>query len=474
MISVKPNMPAYKKSSKPIISVIVLLNVAGVFTGCQTVIPEKSPEITVTIPVKWNVENSVQSGSEVAYQWVSGFGDERLKQLVDEALKNSPDLKLAYARMESSMHLARMARSERYPSVSLDLEGSNTETNIRDFNTINTEQYRLSVGAAWELDLWGKIRNSSAASVADWEASTFDLQQAKHSIAASVSQAWFNLVAASQQLDLAQETVRSYSATADLIQTRYESGIDSALDYRLAVANSEGAKSSLARRKELFKRSQRSLQMLLGRYPDGKLLAGVNFPFLGDQVPAGLPSKLLNRRPDVRSTERRLASSEALVKVASHQRLPSIQMTGSTGTQTSDFKNLMDGDFEFWSVGASVSQPLFTGGRLIANHERARAVFEQNRALYEQVALQAFNEVEQALDADKYFEEQERALKSASEQSIEAEKLAWDQYTSGTLSIVTVLEAQRRALTAKQSYIDSRNSRIQNRIRLYLALGGDF
>jgi outer membrane protein, multidrug efflux system len=466
-------MSSFSLSLKRSISLVILVASSACFFGCRTTIPEKSPELSLSVPVKWEQPAAIVQ-TETPYGWVSGLGDPALKELVDEAIRRNPDLKLAVARMESSRQLARIAGSERFPTVSLGVESSITEKNGATYDAFRDDQYQLGVGTVWELDMWGKIRNSSAASTTEWEASGFDLQQARHSIAASVSSAWYDLIAARKQLLLAEETAKNYGSTADLIRTRYESGIDSSLDYRLAMANAESAKSSLASRKELYKRSQRSLQILLGRYPDGKLLAETDFPNLEDRVPAGLPSDLLNRRPDVRAAERRLASAEATIRSTSRERLPVIQLTGSTGIQTSEFKNLMDRNFDFWTIGASLNQPLFTAGRLDANFQRSKVVYEQNRALYEQVALRAFYEVEQSLDADQFFAELEQAAAAATEQSVEAEKLAWDQYTSGLINIVTVLEAQRRALNAKQSYIDARNGRIQNRIRLYLSLGGDF
>ena len=458
---------------KQIISAGIVLASSLCFYGCRTAIPERSPELPISVPTRWEQPTGAIVPSQVSYGWVSTLGDPMLSSLVDEAIRKNPDLKLAVARMESARQLVRTAKSEFYPVASLGFDSSIIETNGATFDAFRTDEYQLVIGAAWEPDLWGKIRNSSAASVSEWEASGFDLQQAKQSMAASVSMAWFNLISAKQQLSLAEETVKSYSSTADLIRTRYESGIDSSLDYRLAVANAESAKGGLASSREYFKRAQRSLQILLGRYPDGSLLAGSDFPNLNNQVLAGIPSDLLTRRPDVRAAERRLAATEASIRNASRERLPSIQITYSTGIQTSEFKNILDRNEDFWKIGASLDQPLFTGGRLDANLQRSRAAYDQARALYEQVVLRAFYEVEQALDADRYYADMEQAAKAATEQSVEAEKLAWDQYTAGLINIVTVLEAQRRALNAKQGYIDARNGRIQNRIKLFLSLGGD-
>ena len=270
------------------------------------------------------------------------------------------------------------------------------------------------------------------------------------------------------------DTYESYRSTADLILSRYESGIDSALDYRLALANAESAKGSVARSEELYKRYQRSLQLLLGRYPDGEIRSLNQFPEILARVPAGLPSELLERRPDLLAAERRLLAAEANVKAAKKEHLPSITLTGATGTQTSEFKNLMDGNFDYWNLAAGLNQPLFTGGRIDAGREIAIQVYRQASISYQQTALQAFMEVEQALDAEAYLVRYLEASKESALQSSSAESLAWDQYTSGLINIVTVLEAQRRSLIAKQSAIEAEKARLKNRVQLHLALGGDY
>ena len=472
---------------------LINIGVAGLasflMVGCQTtpepLVDAQVEQASSIAPATWSravkmpsslpsaTTGCVMEASRSPHEWVRYFNDPALISLIDEALQHNLDLKVAAARMESSRQLMRIARADRLPSLGLEAGASYSEIGSSGGYTRKVEDYTVALGTSWELDLWGKIRNSSAASVADFDAVGFDLMQAQHSIVAVVCSAWYNCVAAHEQLLLAKATVESYSSTADLIRNRFESGIDSALDYRLAVATAESAKSNLARSKESFNRSIRALQVILGRYPDGELQLAETLPELESAIPSDVPLAVLERRPDIKAAERRLASAAHSAKAAARAKLPSINITGAAGLESDAFSSLLDGNDDFWSVGASVSQTLFAGGKIDANQKRAEAVLSQYESLYQQVALEAFFEVEQALDADLFFAELETSSKAAREQSVEAEKLAWDQYTSGIINIVTVLESQRYALTAKQSAIEARNARLQNRIQLFLALGGD-
>lgn len=454
----------------------VITGVSLLLSGCQHSKIERSADLEFSTPRHWTPPESGELHLAVSsgQNWVQGFGDSDLVRLVDEAIDNNHDLRLADARLESARQQLRIVRSQQLPVFSLGLDGTVEEKNGAFFDAFTEDRYHLSIGTVWEADLWGRIRNNVSASDAEAQATAYDFQAAQHSIAANVCFTWFDLIAAKLQLDLAKDTYESYRSTAELILSRYESGIDSALDYRLALANAESAKGSVARSEELYKRYQRSLQLLLGRYPDGEIRSLSQFPEILSRVPAGLPSELLERRPDLLAAERRLLAAEANVKAAKKEHLPSITLTGATGTQTSEFKNLMDGNFDYWNLSAGLNQPLFTGGRIDAGREIAIQVYRQASISYQQTALQAFMEVEQALDAEAYLARYLEASKESALQSSSAESLAWDQYTSGLINIVTVLEAQRRSLIAKQSAIEAEKARLKNRVQLHLALGGDY
>lgn len=459
----------------------LLVSASLLVAGCSTPLQRTPPPsgVTAVAPTSWSATRAADATRFSAtvsgnpHDWITRFNDAALDSLISEALRHNPDLKLAAARMEVSRQLMRSARADLFPTLGIEASGRRSETNLQGSPKLHNEVYSLGFGASWELDLWGRIRNDVTAATAETEASGFDLIQARHALIAAVGSTWYQTIADAEQLALAQATVESYASTASLIQNRFESGIDSALDYRLAAANAATAQSALARRQEVFKRSLRALQILVGRYPDAELEVPTQLPPIETSAPAGIPASVIERRPDIRSAERRMASAAHLVKAATRVKLPSILLTGSAGLQSDAFKELLDGNNELWNLGLTVNQPVFNGGRIDANASRAQAVFEQAQARYEQVVLQAFFEIEQALDADLTFASLERSAITAAAESSEAEKLAWQQFTSGLINIVTVLESQRFSLNAKQSLIEARNARIQNRIQLYLALGGD-
>ena len=454
---------------------------ALLLSGCTTSVqPVNPPErITAIQPDSWAATESAPEtrfaliSTENPHDWIRRFNDSTLDALISEALRHNPDLKIAAARLESARQILRSTRADLYPSLGMEASGSRTESRPRAAPTLTTDVYSLGLGASWELDLWGRIRNDASAAAAEQDATGFDLLQARHALIAGVGSTWYQTIAAAEQLQLAHETLENYRSTTSLIQNRFERGIDSALDYRLAAANAATAESTLARREEAFKRSLRALQILIGRYPDAELEVPSQLPDLLENAPAGIPAQVIERRPDVRAAIHRIAAASHAIKASSRVRLPSIQLTGSAGLQSEAFRDLLDGDTEYWNVALTVNQPMFTGGRLDANVDRARALYEQAQARYEQVVLQAFFEIEHALDADLTFASLERSAQEAARQSAEAEQLAWQQYTSGLINIVTVLESQRFALNARQSLIEARNARLQNRIQLFLALGGD-
>jgi len=214
--------------------------------------------------------------------------------------------------------------------------------------------------------------------------------------------------------------------------------------------------------------------VLLGRYPADALQVSTNLPSLRQEVPAGLPSQLLRRRPDVVAAERQLAASLERVKAAKKEMLPTISLSASGGTSSGDLRDLLDTERIFWTVAGNLAQPIYQGGRLRAGVDFSDANSRQALANFSQSVLNAFQEVETFLAAEPHLQEEELALDQAAQESMAAEQLAWQQYQRGLVDIITVLETQRRAFNARSALLSVTNSRLVNRANLYLALGGDF
>jgi outer membrane protein TolC len=218
----------------------------------------------------------------------------------------------------------------------------------------------------------------------------------------------------------------------------------------------------------------RSLEVLLGRYPADEIEIAAKLPEITTEVPPGLPSGLLKRRPDLVAAERRFAASVERVKASKKELLPTISLSASGDAASSELSELLDYERLTARLAANLAQPIFQGGRLIAGIKLSDANSRQALASYSQAVLVAFQEVETFLAWDDYLRDEEIALRKSSKESAAAEDLAWQQYQRGLANIITVLESQRRAFNARSSLIRVMNDRLQNRLNLYLALGGDF
>ncbi len=218
----------------------------------------------------------------------------------------------------------------------------------------------------------------------------------------------------------------------------------------------------------------RRLEVMMGHYPSYQIVLASELPIIVQSVPSGLPVELLKRRPDIRAAESRLAAADNRVKVSKKNKLPALRLTASGGTSTNELTEILNTEFKTWGLFGNLIQPLIQGGRIAANINRSQAIRAQTLADYEQIVLKAFREVESTLAAEVYLKEQEAALGDGALEALEAERLAWNQYQKGLIDVVTVLESQRRAFDSKRQLLQISNQRLQNRINLYLALGGDF
>jgi len=448
----------------------------GLLGGCVTPPEDKSGELPFAPPENWTALSEAGPRAAAA-GWVDDFRDPQLSGLVGEALGRNFNLAAAAARLEAAGAGAVMAGAARWPQIEAGLDANRrTRTGTGGFaiTSSRSDSFGLNAAISWEVSLWGELRNRHRASIADWEASQADYRGARLSLAAAAARAWFDTVESELQLRLARETVSSFEKNLTVVQEGFERGINPALDLRLTRANVASATSTLQQRLRLRDEAVRTMEVILGRYPAGRIKGGESLPSLKAEVPAGLPSELLQRRPDLVSAERRVAASGERVAEARKARLPSIRLTAAGGTSTDEFDELLNTNFKVWSLAGNVAQPIFQGGRLKAGVKRAEANYQESVANFAQTALRAFQEVESALTASVYLRAEEAALRAAAEESVGAEDLAWERYQKGLTDIITVLESQRRSFNARRALLQVSNQRLQNRIDLYLSLGGDF
>jgi multidrug efflux system outer membrane protein len=457
----------------------LVLLICVLLTGCAVKLPERG-RAAPDFPVSWR-SDGISTNAPMSAWWKQ-FGDESLNRLVSESLNRNHDLQIAAARLEQSRLRARMAGAELIPQVNASLEGSKQRNNFIGLPlpggggvlTSRSESYRFSLATSWELDLWGRIRAGQLAAVADSETSRAELAAARHSLAGQVVKAWLALTEARQQEAYALTNVSILETTVGQVRVRYELGIRPALDLRLAEANLALAGAVVEQWRAAKEQARRQLEVLLGRYPTGRLRARAALPGMLAKVPVGLPSDLLMRRPDLHAARTRLAAADARIAQARAELYPKISLTASGGTSSDELENLMNNSLLVWSFGANLAQPLFAGGRLRANVKlnEARALEEMMR--YRGVVLNAFLEVETSLAKAGALKERESRLSAAGEVSRQALRLAEDRYARGLESFDTVLDSQRRVMEMESQRVAVRRQQLENRVNLHLALGGGF
>ncbi|MEM9801044.1 MAG: efflux transporter outer membrane subunit [Planctomycetota bacterium] len=409
--------------------------------------------------------------------WMT-FEDPVLDALVVEALEHNHDLVASAERLRAAAARSLVSRSARRPQIDARFDAARQKQVFVGFpggvfgNTFN--QYAVGADVSWELDLWGKLKAGVDAADADVQAFYADYQGARLSIAAQVTTAWFVLRETTEQVRLAEETLATYDRSLGVVQDRYDAGLSGALDLRLSEANVAGSRAQLAVTEQARAAAARQIEILLGRYPAAELEIAGNFEGLPPAVPAGVPAAILGRRPDLVAIERGVAAAEALARQARLDRLPSIALTASGGSISTELEDLLDGDFSVWSLAGRLVVPLIDGGRRRAQIAESLAALREARSAYASAALRAFFEVENSLDAERRLMERLGHLEEAAVRSREATELADDQYREGLVSIEIVLDSQRRQLQAESAFLVARRELYQNRVDLHVALGGNF
>lgn len=447
--------------------------------GCATPPEVEHPDLDIITPDSWT--GGPSAAGELSMEWWIGFDDPVLTELVDRALEHNYNLKAALARLDRAAADAKIAGADLKPTAGFNFNATRRRQNFiglpiggSEVASSTTTSYGVSLDTSWEIDLWGRLRARAGAALADLQAVEADFRGARLSIAGQTVKAFLAVAEANQQFRLAEETVASFSRSTDQVRSRYERGLRSPLDVRLSLSNLADAKALMEQRKRLLDQSKRQLEVLLGEYPDEDVVVSQELPAMPPQVPAGLPADLVKRRPDLAAAERRLAASSSRVAEAEGALYPRLSLTASGGTASEDLDDLLDGDFRVWSLAANLLQPIFEGGRLRAGVSRAKAAQDESLAQYADAVLNAYAEVESSLAAEEFLAEQEVHLAEATMQAKAAQELAEDRYNSGLEEYITVLESQRRALINEGNLIALRRQRLENRVNLYLALGGGF
>jgi outer membrane protein, multidrug efflux system len=403
--------------------------------------------------------------------WLDQFNDPALEALVTEALQANPTIASRLAALEAAVASRRATYGRTLPNVSGSGGGSAQFVGAENISD-PTFGLDLGVSGAWEADLWGRLAAGIEASDADLVASEADLLSTELSIAAQTALTWFDLKSAIALEELAVFTVEIRQQTLDLTMRRLRTTGGSALDVRTARSALYQAEATLAGRRLTVGNTARRLEVLLGRYPAALISAETAIPELGPMPSGGDPLLLLARRPDLAAAEARVIAAGYRADVARLALRPSLRLTGSLDLSGEDFSELFDLDRLFGRAAAGLTQPIFNGGALEADADAAFARARVQLAEYTRTVLGAWQEVEDAIQADRLLAVQEDAQIRSLDEAILAEELAERDYREGLSTIFNLIDAQNRRINAESALISARIARVQNRVRYHLALGG--
>lgn len=434
-------------------------------SGCAAVGPDYvRPEIAA--PAAWNVE--YQAAADLAnVQWWKRFNDPVLDSLIETAVRGNLDLKSATAKVDQYLGVLDTTRSQYFPQISAGFSPS-----IQRSGNISTESYQATVNATWELDLWGKIRRSSEAAQAQIAGSEAGRRAVLMSVVANVASGYITLRGLDRQLEIARDTEKAYAESLKLFRLRFQYGTISQLELSQAESNYEAAHQAIPNYESQIRQQENLISLLLGRAP-GPIPRGKTLDeLIPPGVPAGLPSQLLERRPDIIQAEQSLIAANAEIGVARAAYFPSITLTGALGAASSDIGKLFGPGTALASAGGQLLAPLLNFGKISGQVKQAEAQQQQALYQYQQTILTAFREVEDALIKTSKGREQLEAQKRQVQSLQEYARLARLQFEAGTSSYLQVLDADRSLFTGKLDKTQTHYNLLVSLVSVYKAMGG--
>jgi outer membrane protein, multidrug efflux system len=435
-----------------------------VFAAC-TVGPNYTKPV-VTVPEQfYGVAATSESIADA--QWFEVFSDPVLRSLIEEALRNGYDARIAVARVEEARARHGIAGAARLPEVDYEVRGGygrqGGETGAA---------FLANVGAFWEVDLWGRVRRLNEAARAQYFVSEEGRRAVRLALAAEVASAYFDLRELDEELDIARRTAAAFGNTLELFDNRLRGGTASGLETSRAEALLANAMAQIPLLEAEIVATENQINVLLGRVP-GPIPRGTG-PALQPipaAVPGGLPSALLLRRPDVRAAEQTLIAANANVGVAQAAFYPSLSLTGLLGVQSEELGELF-GEGRVWNIQAGLLGPIFNAGRLRNQHRVAIAQFEVALAQYEQAVTRALADASTSLVSLEKFAAAEAQRERALRANQEAVRLVTLRYESGFSAYFEVLDAMQQLFTAENNLARTRRDRLVALVRLYRVLGG--
>jgi len=431
-------------------------------------------KVTEEVTVPDAVPEGYSETGEMAVpdQWWTAFGDETLNELADRVLRVNPDLRAAEARLRQFAALAVQAGAARYPDVG-GSAGASRSRSLFAGQEFELNNYELGVSVGYELDLWRRIENQAQAGGLDAAASRADLTALALSLTGSVARTWYSLIAQRELLALLSDQVAINEKLLSVIETRFANGVAGAVEVFQQRESLAAVRSQVPQARRTLDELSHLLAVLVGEAPMTSPPGDQqSLPELPPMPATGLPTDLLQNRPDIMAASLRVRAADHRIGVAIADQYPSFRLSGDTGYQSTELSDLLSG--WVWSLAGSLTGPIFDAGRRRAEVDRTRAVLDERLASYEATVLQALREVEDALSNERNQQVFIARLAEQLELAERARKAAESRYLRGVGDYLTVLQTTQAAQGVAQQLVRARVTVIADRIDLYLALGGQW
>jgi len=431
----------------------------------------------VDIPPAWRLTDQEAKDTANTAWWLQ-IGDPVLNDLISTAIRENRDLMIATSRVEQFAAQYGVVRADLYPQIGAGATFGQQQSTISTGNSIPSGYHRVTGGqqavlnASWELDIWGRIRRSSEAARAELLSSEEGRRGVILSLVSSVATSYVNLRDLDKQLEISKRTAESRKGAYELLKLRFEAGIINEMELSQSKSEYEQAMATIPQIEKSIAFQENSLSVLLGRNPGpiprGKSIDELKLP----TIPAGLPSDLLERRPDIKQAEQNLIAANAQIGVAKAAYYPAISLTGLFGYSSSDFSDLFKGPSKIWQYSAPITAPIFTAGKISSQVKVTEELQKQTMYRYQQTIQNAFREVNDNLADQRLTRQQLEAQQKRVEALRTYATLAWLRFDEGYSSYIEVLDAERSLFDVELSFVQSQALLFQAYINLYKAMGG--
>lgn len=439
-----------------------ILLIALMLTGCTVGQNFKSPK--VELPTSY-VNATDTTSTEISTPWWQNFKDPILDSLMSIALTNNKNLATSVKNIEIARLNILNSRAQAYPSLSL--EGSAAAS--YDYQTKIAQNYTLKPTISWEIDLWGKIRRQTEAAGANFKATQYETAAVAQSLKSQFATTYFTALSSKMALQIAQETYRSRAHTTQLMDSMYRYGAISELELQQARTSTSTAAIAVEQYDRQLRQAVLSLNLLMGRNSEPITLGDLRVAEI--DIPVGLPSSLLEKRPDVMQAYYGVQKANAMVGVATANRLPALSLTADGGLASSIVNDIATVRPVAWSAAASLIAPILSWGTLRRAEQIAKIETQQALLAYEESVIKAINEVEQALVAVQTYNREVEKCRAMVESSQKSQQLTVELYKVGEKSYLDMLDAERTLLSTQLQYVQTIMMQIDGYITLYTALG---